>query len=298
MSVAAITAAPSAGRLLGSWTFDPGVLTLLVAAATLYGLGVRRTPSWPPLRVASFLAGLLVLAFALLSGIDRYSELMLSVHMFQHLLLMLLAPILLLWGSPVRLALAASPAGGRRILGATLRQPWLRRVSQPAVGFTVFASVISLTHLTGLYEVALRDQFVHALEHAAYFWSGVLFLAPLVAADPLPHPPAPVARFSWLMGAMTAMAIPGALLTFQNTVRYPFYLAPAHALGRSALADQHLAGVVMWIGGGIAMFALAITVTLQAMLAEERRQQRRESRTLDPLGPLSAVERPSGASSV
>lgn len=279
MIPAAISLAPpTAARLLGSWSFDPFLCAVLACAAGVYLLAMTRVGRhWPLWRAGCWLGGLATLGVALMSGVDGYAELLLSVHMLQHMLLLLLAPALLLWAAPVRLALGASPQAGRRALGALLRGRWLRLASRPAVGFALLAVVVLGTHLTGLFELALRDQTVHTFEHAAYFWSGVLFLAPILACDPLPHPPSGIARFSWLMAAMAVMAVPGALLTFATGVRYPHYLAPARALGRSALADQQLAGVIMWIGGGVVVFALALGVAMQAMLAEERRQRRRES---------------------
>jgi putative copper resistance protein D len=278
-------AQPTLQNLLGRWTLEPGVLAALLAAGALYAWGVARVRihargavrgRWPLWRAASFAAGLLTLAVALLSGVDRISDELLSVHMVQHMLLALLAPVLLLYGAPIGLALAAGSRSGRAALGGLLASRPNPPHAHPGVGLALFATVELATHLTGLYQLALENETLHALEHAAYFWSGLLLLAPLIAADPLPHPPAPLARFSWMMGAMTAMAVPGAVLTFSESVRYPFYLAPARALGRSALADQHLAGAVMWVGSGLAMFVLALGVTLSAMLAEERRQRRRE----------------------
>ena len=272
------TAAPTLARMLGSWQLDPGVLVVCAATAGLYGSGVVRSPKhWPLWRTAAFMAGLLVLMTALLSGIDHYSEELLSVHVVQHLLLILAAPALLLWGAPVRLALSACSPAGRGAIGAVLRQRWVRVLTRPACGFALFTIVVLGTHLTGLYEVALRDQTVHACEHAAYFWSGIIFLLPILAADPVPHPPSAIARFCWLMAAMTVMFIPAALFMFDERVRYPFYLAPARALHRSALADQHAAGMIMLFAGGITMAALAIVVAMEAMIHEERRQRRRDT---------------------
>lgn len=268
---------PTLARLLGSWSVDPGLIALLAVAAGLYCLGMSRCRRrWPVWRAASFLTGLAVLSVTLLSGIDGYADELLSVHMVQHLLLVLVAPALLLGGAPVRLALAASAHETRSVLARVLSSRTVRVVSRPPVGFAVFTVAVLATHLTGLFELALEDQMVHTFEHTAYFWAGIVFLAPLIAADPLPHPPSAIARFSWVMGAMVVMAIPGALLTFSTSVGYSFYLAPARALGRSALSDQHLAGAIMWVGGGIIMFALALTVAMGAMLAEERQQQRRD----------------------
>jgi cytochrome c oxidase assembly factor CtaG len=295
------------GNLLSSWTLDLPLVLLLAAAAALYLRGAARLRArstapapdatarrraWPVLRTACFLCGLAVVAIALMSGIDADSERLLSVHMVQHLLLSLLAPTLLLCAAPVRLALASGSHGLRATLAAWLSTRFVRTLAHPAVGLALFALVQLATHLTGIFELALEDPWMHALEHGAYFWSGVLLLAPLIAADPLPHAPAPLARFGWTMGAMTAMAIPGALLAFEPTVRYRFYLVPARALGRSAIEDQHVAGAIMWVGSGVAMFSLALSVTMAAMLAEERRQRRRE---LYVDGGAAGTEREAGA---
>jgi putative membrane protein len=276
------TAAPTLGRMLGSWRLDPGVLAVCAATASLYAYGVLRARRrarghWPLWRGASFVVGLLVLMTALLSGIDAYADELLSVHVVQHLLLILLAPALLLWGAPVRLALSACSSTGRSTIGVVLRRRWVRVLTRPACGFALFTIVVLSTHLTGLYEVAIEDQTVHAFEHAAYFWSGALFLLPILAADPVPHPPGAITRFSWLMAAMTVMFLPAAVFMFDGRVRYPFYLAPARALHVSALADQRAAGMIMLFAGGVAMAALAILVAMEAMILEERRQLRRDS---------------------
>lgn len=269
---------PTLARLLGEWQFDPAVCVLCAGSAALYGYGVIRSPKhWSRWRIASFLAGLIVLAAALLSGIDTDGEELLSVHVIQHLLLIVLAPTLLLCGAPVRLALRASSAGLRAQIGALLRRRLVRFLTKPAAGFGLFATVVLATHLTGLYDLALQNPAVHSVEHAAYFWSGVVFLLPILAVDPLPHPPSAIGRFSWLMAAMTVMSIPAALFIFDEHVRYPFYLAPARALHRSALADQHTAGMIMLLAGGVTMALLAIVVAMEAMVREERRQIRRDA---------------------
>jgi cytochrome c oxidase assembly factor CtaG len=272
-----MSAPPTVGRLLGAWSFEAALALALLAIAGLYlrgalGLGSR----WPLRRTASFIVGLAVLALALMSGIDSYAEQLLSVHMLQHLLLALLAPALLLAGAPVRLALAAGPPRLRRRVARALRSRPGRALAHPLTGCTLFAATMLVTHLTGVFELALEHPAVHATEHAAYFLSGVALLAPLIAADPVPHPPAPLARFAWLMVAMTAMAVPGALLALSQHVHYSHYLATSRALGRSPLTDQQLGGAIMWIGGTLAMFALALWLALATMVAEERRQRRRE----------------------
>ena len=84
-----------------------------------YLLAARRVRGgWPRARSAAFLAGLAVLARALMSGIDTYADYLLSVHMVEHMLLMMVAPVLIVWSAPVRLALAASRGRGRRAIAA------------------------------------------------------------------------------------------------------------------------------------------------------------------------------------
>jgi putative copper resistance protein D len=275
-AIPAGAAAPTLGRLLGSWSLAPPIALALAAMAVLYLAAARRRSGWPAWRTVSFLAGLCLLAVALMSGIDDYAERLLSVHMVQHLLVALAAPALLLAGAPVRLALGSRSRTVRRMLATVLSSRGIRALGRPATGLALFATVMLATHLTGLFQLALEHPVVHDLEHGAYFLSGVVLLAPLIAVDPLPHRPGALGRFCWLMGGMTAMALPGALLAFSQSVRYPHYLATTRALGRSALTDQQLGGAVMWVGGGLALFALALILTLAAMVAEERRQQRRE----------------------
>lgn len=264
--------------ILGHWTVDPLLCSVLCLTLLMYGWGVSRCPTrWAAWRAASFAAGLLVIALALLSGIDTYADELLSMHVLQHLLLILIAPVLLLAGAPVRLALRASAPPGRRAIGALLRRRTAHLLTRPSFGFAIFAAAVLGTHLTATYELALRDPAVHVCEHAALLWSGLLFLAPLLAADPVPRPPGAIARFSWLMAAMVVMAVPAGVFLLDGSVRYPFYLAPARALHLSALSDQRNAGLLMLIGGGVVMGVLAILIAMSAMLAEERRQRRRDS---------------------
>jgi putative membrane protein len=282
---------PTLDHLLGDWTLDPALTAVLALVGGLYALGViRMRGGWPARRSVGFAAGLLTIAVALESGVDRIGDQeLLSVHTVQHMLLALLAPALLLVGAPVRLALAAGRRPLRATLAAVLASRPVRILTRPLTGCLLFVVVILATHQRVVFEAALEHPALHALEHASYFWSGILLLAPLIAADPLAHPPGAIARFCWLMVAMTAMAVPGALLTFAEGVSYPFYIAPAHALGRSALADEHLAGAIMWVGGGLAMFALAIVLVFTTMLEEERRQRRRERYLYEaPSAPIDA----------
>ena len=214
------TQPPTLARLLGTWTLRPGAVWRVRCGGgpVRVGHGPLRADAGLCGGWRRSLCGLLVLLLALTSGIDEYADELLSIHVVEHLLLILAAPALVLWGAPVRLSLSACPPAGRHMIASLLRKRWVRLLTRPACGFALFTLVVLGTHLTGVYEAALRDQTLHACEHAAYFWSGMLFLAPLLAADPIPHPPGAIARFSWLMAAMVIMSVPAGVFLFDSRV--------------------------------------------------------------------------------
>lgn len=268
---------PSVGRLLSSWSFDPRLLFAAAVALGLYGWGGRRARGWPLRRGVAFVMGVLVAVVALCSGLDGYAEDLLSVHMAQHLALTLVAAPLLVLGAPVALALRALPHGGRRALVDLIRSRPARVLTHPLVTWTLFAGVLLATHLTGLYEMALRHPAVHAAEHAAFLATAFLFWLPVLGAEPIPHRLGWTGRMLYLMAAMPAMGFAGVVLSSEGHVRYASYLAPAHRLGISALADQHAAGALMWVGGSAIAAVLTLVAAWSALVAEERRATAREA---------------------
>jgi cytochrome c oxidase assembly factor CtaG len=222
----------------------------LALAALAYLVAARRVPGWPLRRSAAWMAGLAVLAVCL-AGLDAAAGRRLSAHMLQHAGLTLLAPPLLLLGAPARLALRASSRSAQRALAAALSGRIPRALCHPLVAWALFCGTLLATHLTGVYGLALRSPLVHALEHAAYFWTGVLFWLPLVAAAPVPHRLGPVGALAYLMTAMPVM-VAIALWLGSGTLRYPAYAGPG------ALADQHAAAAMMLASGALAMLAAAL----------------------------------------
>jgi cytochrome c oxidase assembly factor CtaG len=147
----------------------------------------------------------------------------------------------------------------------------VRAIGHPLVGWTLLVTVIVATHLTGLYDLAARHATVHALEHGLYLGSALLFWMPVIGVDPLPH------RLGWLgrtlavMTAMLPMIAIGVALSTSQHVRYASYSGPG------ALADQHQAGTIMWLGGALLGSALVLAVGWAALVGEERRQRAREA---------------------
>ena len=270
---------PSLPSLLGSpWTLSPSVTMPAAAAAVLYLVCVRRVGgAWPARRTVSFLAGIASVVVALESGIDAYDDQLLSIHMWQHMLLLLVAPLGLLGGRPSILALRALPPARRRgVARAVARTRWL---TSPAPALVLFAAVVILTHLPAFYDAALRHAAVHDLEHVLYLVAGLLVWSPLLDADPAPARRLDgLGRLAYLIVAMMPMALVGAYLNRHATLYYPAYGPPARALGTSALNDQSQAGAIMWVVGNVIMVAVGLWTAVAAMVAEERRQTAREAR--------------------
>jgi cytochrome c oxidase assembly factor CtaG len=271
--------APSLPSLLVSdWAPTWPVVLPAAASAALYARAAARAPrSWPLRRTASFLAGLGCVLLALQSGIDGYDDQLLSVHMVQHMLLLLIAPVLLLGGRPLILALRVLPPGARRRLASALAR--VRPVTGPVPALCVFGAVLVLTHLASLYDAAVRHPALHDLEHALYLVAGVMLFSPLLDGDPAPaRRLSGLGRLAYVIAAMVPMALIGAYLNRHATLAYPAYAPPARALGIEAVDDQAQAGAIMWVAGNTIMVLVGLWAAVGAMLAEERRQRARDAR--------------------
>jgi len=232
-------------------------LTALAVAAALYHAGgrvaVTRT-SWR--RTASFDAGLLVLALAVDSPIDAYADRLFFVHMIQHVLLTMVAPPLLLLGRPwPRISRPFPLATRRAVLGWLFGSAPLRRLGEwvgaPVQSFVLFNGVLLGWHVPALYDLTLRSQFVHDLEHALFFGTALLFwrhLTPSGRSRVLSDP----ARVAYGGGAILAGWALAVVLASAPEPLYTAYAGLARRpLGLGALADQQLAAGVMWVPASV-----------------------------------------------
>jgi cytochrome c oxidase assembly factor CtaG len=250
----------------------------LSLVAVIYLVATTRT-RWPVRRTLSFLSGLTCVLVALQSGLDTLDDQLLSVHMAQHLLLLMVAPLLLLGGQPVLLALRVLPRRGRRVLARALVR--LRPLTGPVSCLAVFTAVVLLTHLPGFYDATLRHPGLHVAEHLAYLIAGLLLWWPITDTDPAPgRRLGGLGRLVYVLAAMPAMALLGAYLNRATVLFYPAYGPPARALGISAVADQQHAGAIMWVGGSMIVTVVGLWVAVAALLADERRQRRSDAHAL------------------
>lgn len=269
-------------RLLGSWELAPVPVVLLGLTAILYVAAVRsitgRTPHqpWPAQRTACFFSGLAVTAFALVGPPDAWADVFFSAHMTQHILLTVLGAPLMVLGDPVLLAMRASNRDvRRRWLIPLLRSRVVRILSHPVSGWLVFVGVMGLTHLPALYDAFLAHPWLHDfVEHPLYLASSLLFFQPLLAPTagitPVPH----WMRLVSLFTVMIPMAMLGFAIFVAPSLTYAFYAHVSRPFGPGPLADQHLAGILMWSTSMVFGVAWLVVAGGSWLAAEERRTSR------------------------
>jgi len=250
------------------WSLDPIVLGGLMVTALWYGEGVRalRRHGAASRRavarrnVVAFSAGLVAVTVALISPLDPTAEWSLSAHMLQHLLLILVAAPLLVLGRPMLPFSMVLPVPWRRGLKRFGRQAWVattgRTLTLPVVAWLVHVSVVWAWHAPGPYDAAAGDPWIHALEHASFLGTGILFW--WVALQPGPRRRlARGADVLFVLMAWLATGALGALYVFATTPLYPLYAGAAAAHGTDPLQDQQVAGLIMWIPAGMVYLGAA-----------------------------------------
>lgn len=242
---------------------DIVVNVLLAASISFYLIGaipmVRRKSirAW---HVASFVAGWLVLVVALASPMDEWSDVLFSVHMTQHELLMLIAAPLLVMGRPLAPFLRALPQPARERFtrssahGAP-RAAW-RFLTNPINVSVINVAILLGWHLPIFFEAALRSELVHFVQHAMFLVAAVLFWWALTHGR--------YGRLGYGMAALYVFATAlvsgalGALITVAPRLIYPIYEERTLAVGADPLVDQQLAGLIMWIPAGAIMVILGL----------------------------------------
>jgi putative membrane protein len=255
--------------LWSSWRPDPLILGILVLTALLYGSGLahrgaQRRQLVRPAHVAAFAGALLVLAIALASPLELAASSVFAAHMVQHLLLMLVVAPLLVCGRPVLVLGRAMPLRGRRLFLRVRARPSVRSARavlfHPVSAWVIGVVVLWAWHLPTLYEVALRRDGLHALEHATLIATAALVWA-LALGRTRRSLAIPAASGLLLATALQSGAL-GAVLALAQRPLYPIHAAVAPSWGLTPLEDQQLAGGLMWVPPGI-----VYTVVIAALLA-------------------------------
>ena len=278
---------PTLANLVLGWHFEPTVAVPLVLAGVGWLALVRRVrrlhPEHPVAtsRSLAFLGGLSAIAVALMSGIESYDTTLFSVHMVQHLLLVLVAAPLIALAAPITQVLRAAPRDVRkRTLLPVLHSTVVSAVSHPVVAWLAFALVLWGSHFSPLFNAALEDRTAHDVEHGLYLASALLFWWPVVGLDPAPRRMSYAARLLYLLLQLPLNSFLAMAILFADEPLYPHYATLGSPYGISPLADQQLAGGVMWFAGDIA-FIGAILLLIGGWMRHEQRDAPAAERRAD-----------------
>lgn len=252
----------------------------VLAAGALYLWGVyrlrRRGDRWAPARTSVFVVGLAAVAAVTVSGLEAYDTTLLSVHMVQHMVLSMLAPIFLALGAPVTLALRTLPVSQRKVLMSLLHSRFGRLATFPIVSFGLFVASPFVLYFSNLYRVQLEYPVVHDLIHAHLIAVGCLFFWPLIGLDPVPG------RVGYPLRALTMFLSTPFHTVLGLTVMQSSTLLGGDWYPNLALTwadpfdDQRLAGGILWAGGEF----VAVTM-LGALVYQWMRESEREARRID-----------------
>jgi putative copper resistance protein D len=280
-------------RVLTGWSFEPVPLAFALLAGGLYLWGVRRLrargDAWSPWRTFLFLGpGLGTFVLATQSALATYDTVLLSVHMVQHMLLNMIAPIFLALGAPVTVALRTLPVRERRALLRVIHSRIARVLTFPAVAGVIFVANPFVLYLTGAYEATLRSGFLHDVSHVHFLAVGCLWFWPLLSIDPLPNRPAYPLRLLAVFATMPFHAWLGiVIMSMSSVIAGEWYEGLGRTWGASPLSDQRTAGGILWSSGDIVGLIVFAALFVQWMRASER-EAAREDRRLDRLEALEA----------
>ena len=246
-----------------------GPAGLIVVAALIYAFAVRSTRNRQRLalwRAGACLGGLGVLGLALAGPLDALAHTLFWAHMVQHMLLTVVVPPLLALGQPIHIVLTAlSPARRRRIAMWIFRPAWARGLldlaAQPMMLALTLNVPLVVWHLPFIYEAALANQLLHDLEHVSFMGPAVtLWLLLLEPTIPRRCRLSAEGALLVLFATWMVCDLLGALLALSGAAWYPAYAVSSQTWGISAVEDQRLGGLVMWITGGV-FYACAMLVT-------------------------------------
>jgi len=261
---------------MDAWSAAAG--SVLAFSAVVYALAARRNRRRARAatrrrrrQIAAFAAGWLTLVVALLSPLHHLAGTLLSAHMLQHLLLVTVAAPLLVLGSPLALGLAAAPPSIRGRVARWRCWPPVRmaeRAARPATAAVIFGVALWGWHAPRLFQAALVHEWVHVAEHASLLGTAVLFWWALARR----RRDGGVATLCLFVTTSHA-ALLAVLLTLAPTVWYP---AQGHGnrWGLTALEDQQLAGLIMWVPCALAFVVAGLAVFARWLGEAERRVSR------------------------
>ena len=286
---------------LTSWDIRLVVLVCMAVPALLYVRGwrhLRRVVASRPARETTnqrnslvagwkpfaYLGGLLLLTLALVSPIDVLSSQLFTMHMVQHLLMMMVASVLMVVANPFPVVMWGLPRRPRRIVAGWLAGPSRFRrlitpITSPGVVWIAFIIIYIGWHDPNMYNLTLTNELVHDIEHMMFFGISVLFWWHVTGVAPRFHRTLSTGqRLIYVVAIVPVNMIIGVVIAFATEPIYTYYTSVPRLYGLSVMADQTIAGIIMWIPGSM-MFLLIGIVLLSRIVQTEA------NKPLDPEPP-------------
>src|SRR5665647_304878 len=277
------------------WRIDWLWLGVALTAVTLYLVGVRRMrlrgDSWPVRRTIGWVLGWAIFVWATCGAPGVYGSVLFSVHMLMHMTVSMGAPILMVLGAPVTLALRTltprrdNTLGPRELLLGLVHSRYLAVLGNPIVAAAIFLGSLVAFYFSPLFELALRTHTGHVLMTTHFLLAGYLFVWVLVGIDPGPRRWPPSLRLVILFATISFHAFFGVALTTGTALLAPAFYQGLHLpWAVDLLADQRTGGAVAWGIGELPTLILALLVTLawvRSDAAETKRLDRQADRDDD-----------------
>jgi cytochrome c oxidase assembly factor CtaG/putative copper export protein len=282
------------------WKFDLAWTLVCVFGIALYLAGVwrlhRRGDRWSIARTIPWVLGMLLLFYATNGALNAYEQVMFSVHMLMHMLLMMMIPLLLVLGAPITLLLRATKKrtdgswGAREWVMWLVQTPYSKFITHPIVASVVFVGSLWMFYFTPLFRWSMEEHLGHQWMIIHFLISGYLFSLSMIGKDPVPY------RFPYPLRLVTLFATMGfhaffgtAIMGATGLLLADWFGAMGRTWGATPLADQSAGGGIAWGIGELPTLALALIVAVQWARSDERETKRRD-RAADRSGEAELAE--------
>jgi cytochrome c oxidase assembly factor CtaG/putative copper export protein len=282
-------AAPNITRLLSLYDPDALIIGILITLVALYVKGVsilkKRGDSWPVGRTVAFAMGIAVLDFATSGGLGVYAKFSFEYHMIAHMVIGMLAPIGLVLGAPITLALRTLPQGRtpdergvRGMLIAFLHSRYSVILTNPLTALALFDGSLFVLYFTNLFGNLMQSHPGHLFMNIHFLLAGYLFFHVIIGIDPNPKKIPHLVRIVILFAAMSIHAFFAiALLATTTLIDGGYYGSLKTPWLGDLLTDQHAAGAIAW-GMGEVPIILALIATFIQWMRDDSREAKRIDR--------------------
>jgi len=278
--------APTFSRILLAYDPDVLIIGLLILAVALYIKGVvvltRRGDKWSVGRTISFALGVSAIDFATSGGLGVYAHFAFSWHMVAHMVLGMIAPIGIVLGAPITLALRTLPQsrdgqerGIRGLLISALHSKYAKVITNPVVALAIFDGSLFALYFTSLFSGMMQSHQGHLFMNIHFILAGILFFHVIVGVDPNPRKVPHLVRIVILFAAMSIHAFFSvALMSTSTLIDGGYFASLQRPWSLDLLADQHAGGAVGWAMGEIPILIALIATFIQWMRDDSHEAKR------------------------